>query len=126
MSMFDTKKKLAKVEQEKKALESEVETLREDVRKAKEDLSETKHKKKMEDEDIKHMVKMSKEAGEIDLKKKVMDCEKEKDKTIAEVKDEYRDKMELRLQTEVDNIKEMYGQILERLPNVNARLKGDI
>lgn len=126
MSMFDTKKKLAKVEGEKKALESEVELLREDVRKAKEDLSETKHKKKMEDEDIKHMVKMSKEAGEIDLKKKVMDCEKEKDKAIAEVKDEYRDKMELRLQTEVDNIKEMYGQILERLPNVTARLKGDI
>lgn len=123
--MFNTKKKIAKLETTKSNLELEVEKLKEEATKAKEELAEVKHKKKMEDEDIKHMVKMSKEAGEIDLKKKVMDCEKEKAEAIAVVKDEYRDKMEKRLQTEVSNIKEMYGQILERLPNVNAKLTGD-
>lgn len=124
--MFNTKKKLAELEKDKVSLEGKIDQLHEDVRKAKEELSETKHQRKMEDEDIKHMVKMSKEKGEIELKKKVMDCEQEKQEAIATVKDEYRDKMEERLQTEVDNIKEMYGQILERLPNVTARLKGDI
>lgn len=124
--MFNTKKKIAKLETTKNDLEIEVEKLKEEAAKAKEELAEVKHKKKMEDEDIKHMVKMSKEAGEIDLKKKVMDCEKEKAEAIAVVKDEYRDKMEERLQGEVNNMKEMYGQILERLPNVTARLKGDV
>lgn len=117
--MFKSKKKV-------KELELEIEQLQESVRKAKDELAETKHKKKMEDEDIKHMVKMSKEANVIEFQKKTMELEKDKQDAIATVKDEYRDKMEERLQTEVTNIKEMYGQILERLPNVNARLKGDI
>ena len=124
--MFNAKKKLDKLESDKKELESEVEKLRADVRKAKEDLADTKHKKKMEDEDIKHMVKMSQEKNGIELEKKLAKCESEKQDAIAEVKDKYRDKMEERLQNEVLNIKEMYGQILERLPNVNARLKGDL
>jgi len=124
--MFNTKKKIAKLETTKNDLEVEIEKLKEEATSAKEELAEVKHKKKMEDEDIKHMVKMSKEAGVIELKKKEMECEQAKDKAVAEVKDEYRDKMEDRLQTEVTNMKEMYGQILERLPNVTARLKGDI
>tara|TARA_R110000851_G_scaffold303263_1_gene460800 strand:+ start:1013 stop:1387 length:375 start_codon:yes stop_codon:yes gene_type:complete len=124
--MFNTKKKIAKLETIKSNLELEVEKLKEDASKAKEELAEVKHKKKMEDEDIKHMVKMSTERGEIELKQKIMDVNKQKDDAVAAVKDEYRDKMETRLQSEVDNIKEMYGQILERLPNVTARFKGDI
>ena len=124
--MFNTKKKLAKLQQEKSDLDKVVENLRIDICAAKDQLAETQHKKKMEDEDIKHMVKMSKEKGEIELKKEVMKCQQEKETAIAKVKDEYRDKMEARLQTEVDNMKEMYGQILERLPNVTARLRGDI
>ena len=116
----------SKLRAQKKSLEAEVEGLRGDVQKAEHELSTVKHQKKMEDEDIKHMVKISKEKQELELKRKVMDCESEKERAIATVKDEYRDKMESRLQKEVDNMKEMYGQILERLPNVTARLKGDI
>lgn len=109
-----------------KELKNQIENLRDSVRKAKDELADTKHQKKMEDEDIKHMVKMAKEKHEIEFQKKVMALEKDKQCAIATVKDEYRDKLEKRLQTEVDNIKEMYGQILERLPNVNANLKGNL
>ena len=122
----DKSDKLNKLEGEKKALEIVIESLRSDVREAKDDLADTKHERKMSDEDIKHMVKIAKEKDALTLQKKVMDCDSEKEKAIAKVKDEYRDKMEERLQKEVEGIKEMYGQILERLPNVNARLKGDI
>lgn len=119
--MFNTKLK-----QDKAHLETQIEGLKNEARVAKEDLADLEHKKKMEDEDIKHMVKISKESQELEFKKKVMDVEAEKEQAIATVKDEYRDKMEKRLQTEVDNIKEMYSQILERLPNVTAKLRGDI
>ena len=107
-------------------LNTEVIGLRKSIREAKDELADVKHQKKMEDEDIKHMVKMSKEKNELELQKKLMEYEGDKDKAIAAVKDEYRDKMEGRLQLEVDNMKEMYGQILARLPDVTARLKGDI
>jgi len=107
-------------------LSIEVVELRKQIREAKDELADVKHQKKMEDEDIKHMVKMSKEKNEIELKKNVMDCEKDKQEAIAEVKDKYRDKMEERLQLEVNNMKEMYNQILTRLPDVTARLKGDL
>ena len=119
-------RKLEKLQQEKVELKKEIKKLETDIRKAKDDLADTKHEKKMSDEDIKHMVKIAKEKDELTLKRKIMDVESEKEKAIAEVKDTYRDKMEERLQKEVEGIKEMYGQILERLPNVTARLKGDL
>jgi len=117
--MWTSRTKMKELEDKKGRLQDEVLDL-------KQDLALVRNKKKMEEEDIKHMVKMSKEKNEIELKKKIMDVEREQQLAIAKVKDEYRDKLEKRLKTEVDNIKEMYGQILERLPNVTARLKGDI
>jgi len=111
---------------EKVGLEVKLKGLKIDLRAAKEELAETKHKQKMSDEDIKHMVKIAKDKDELTLKRKIMDVEAEQAKAIATVKDEYRDKMEERLQKEVEGIKEMYGQILERLPNVNAKLTGKL
>jgi len=119
MSIFNSRNKI-------KDLENKIEDLRESVQSAKDELADTKHQKKMEDEDIKHMVQMAKEKHEIEFQKKVMEIEKEQQTAIGAVKDQYRDKLEVRLQTEVDNIKEMYGQILERLPNINANLKGSL
>jgi len=107
-------------------LEVKKTNLEKELRRVKDELADTKHKKKLEEEDIKHMVKMSKEANEIKLQKSIMDKEKEKQEAIAAVKDTYRDKMEERLQTEVTNIKEMYSDILERLPNINVKMKGDV
>ena len=121
-----TDEEAAELKQDKTRLEGEIKELRKEARQAKEDLTELKHKKKIEDEDIKHMVKISKEKQELEFKKKVMEVGAEKETAIGEVKDKYRDKLEERLQTEVDNMKEMYGQILERLPNVTARLRGEV
>ena len=39
---------------------------------------------------------------------------------IQEVKDDYQDRLTERLEIEVENMKEMYGEILARLPNVTA------
>ena len=85
-----------------------------------------KHEHKLADEDVKHMVRIREEQLDVEYEKKVVELERQQQEAIATVKDEYRDKLEARLQTEVDNIKEMYAQILERLPNVTAKIRGEL
>ena len=97
--------------------------LREQVRELKDDIQSLKSKKKIEEEDIKHMIRLKEERMEVANEKKALEMHREKDKAIAEVKDTYRDKLEGRLEIEVKNMKEMYGQILERLPNINVKAK---
>ena len=50
----------------------------------------------------------------------------EKNKEIAKVKDEYRDKVEEQLETRAKETKEMYNEILKRLPDVNVKLRGEV
>ncbi len=84
-------------------------------------LSDLKQEAKIADEDIKHMVKMREERLEIEFEKKNLERQQEKEAEIADVKDIYRDKLEVRLENEVVSIKEMYSEILQRLPTVSVR-----
>lgn len=122
MSIFGKSKKVEELER----LKAEIETLRDEKQKAKEELAQVKHEKKMEEEDIKHMVRLKEERLEVEKDKAMAKMERERDEAIAKVKDEYRDKMEQRLQEEVKGIKAMYSEVLARLPNVTAKLTGDI
>ena len=115
----DIAKKLNVYEDEIKGLASQKHDLTLEVEKV-------KLEKKNEMEETKHLVKLRDEKREIEFKKKEMDIEAEKAKAIAEVKDTYRDKMEAQLKTETENIKVMYGQILERLPNIKVGLNGKV
>ena len=106
--------------------ESGIKTLREQSHALSLEVEKVKLEKKNEMEETKHLVKLRDEKREIEFKKKEMDLEAEKAKAIAEVKDTYRDKMEAQLKTETENIKVMYGQVLERLPNIKVGLKGQV
>ena len=90
------------------------------------EIDRLKARKETEELELKHLVKMKEEKMQIELDKKAMEMEKEKNEAIAKVKDEYRDKLETRLIKEGENIKEMYNQILQRLPNINAKLSGKL
>lgn len=96
-----------------------------EIRKAKE-IKELELAHKISDEDIKHMTKIKEEKLEIAHERKVIEMERKKETEVAKVKDEYRDKLEKQLAQETANIKEMYGQILERLPNVNVKMTGSV
>ena len=98
-----------------------VASLQKKIRDLKDTVADLSHEKKLTEEDIKHMVRIDKERMEVENEKKQLERDRAQEKAIAEVKDQYRDKMERRLQTEVDNIKEMYTQILQRLPKVSVR-----
>lgn len=126
MRFSKKKENFEELESEKKELERKNESLREDRMRLREEVEDLKLKKKISDEDIKHMVKMKTESMELEFKKREVEADGKRAKEIAEVKDDYQGKMETQLANETKNIKEMYGQILERLPNVNAKLTGSL
>ncbi len=119
----DTQKELG---DQIKTLRDQIKTLKKERNGRQDEIERLKLKKKIEDEDIKHMVKMKEEKLGLEFKKKEMDIEQEKQDAIAKVKDAYRDKTEKSLVGQKDDIKEMYGQILQRLPDVNVNLKGGV
>lgn len=115
-----------KLEKELEDLKSEHDLKEKEVKRLKEELEELNLKKKMSEEDIKHMVKIDQERRDIEYQKKVMELEVKKNAEIERVRNDYRDKTEKQLETQVANMKEMYKEILGRLPDVNVRLKGTV
>jgi len=103
-------------------LESETDSLMRERHILKKEVEDLKLKKKIETEDIKHMIKIREEKQAIEKVKYEIKCDREKEKDVAIVKDEYRDKLEKRLELEVTNMKGMYSEILKRLPNVSYEM----
>jgi len=112
-------KRTTKLKNDIRTLEDERDTIVDENRKVKDELAELKQTKKMEDENIRHLVKIKEESLEIQHQKKTQDA-------IALVKDEYRDKQEALLNKQLDQGEKRYAEILARLPDVNVRLKGDV
>jgi len=107
-------------------LHEELRGLKREKAKLTDDLDQLKLKHKIEEEDIKHMVKLKMERNDLDFERKCMEAERAKDDAIAAVKDEYRDKTETQLVDQKNDIMELNSQILERLPNVRAKLTGQV
>jgi hypothetical protein len=82
-----------------------------------------RQKKSMDEEMIAHKLKMREEQVEIDSTKKIAAAERGADKRVAEVKDKYRDKVETQLAKRGDELKELFKDILKRLPDVNLAIK---
>ena len=106
---------------DKRELQADITRLEKDKRTLKDELEDLKHQKKLESEDIKHMVKINNERKDIELEKEKAKLEREQATAIAKVKDDYRDKTEKQLEKQLTNMKDMYGEILERLPNYNVK-----
>lgn len=117
--LLDNNKKL---EDKVKSLETELDGLFDERRKLKDEIEDLKVKKKVSEEDIKHMVKMREERLELQFEKKQVESDKKLQDELHKIANTYRDKTEKQLEKESASMKEMYGQILERLPNVTARL----
>jgi hypothetical protein len=86
--------------------------------------------KQIEEEMIAHKLKMREEQTTLDAEKKISEAErkaaKEKDEGIAATKDTYRDKLENQLEKRGNEMKEMYSEILTRLPDVTMAITKDI
>lgn len=113
--------KVKKLEEEKKDLKRVISNLESEKKTLKEEVSDLKLKKKMEEEDIKHMVKIDRERKDIELEREKVKLAGEQAKEIAKVKDTYRDKTEAQLEKQLVGMRDMYKEILERLPNYNIK-----
>jgi chromosome segregation ATPase len=105
-----------------RTLKSREDKLTKDIAKLNEQLAELKLKTKIEKEDIEHLVKMKLEKNDLEFEKKVVALEKTKDKEISKVREEYRDKTEQQLDKRGSEMKEMYSEVLTRLPSVTAHI----
>ena len=107
----------------KRALHEERDALLEQVNELKAEAKALKQNRKIEEEQIAHKIAMREGDLEIAQKKAIADIERKADERVAKVKDEYRDKLEKQLATRGDELKEMYKEILARLPDVNLAIE---
>ncbi len=100
--------------------------LKEDKEKLQEQVVQLKSTKKIEEEEIKHLVRLKEEKMEVTFERRQLTLDKEHQKKMHNLQTDYNDKIQARLEKEVDRMKGMYGEVLKRLPDVNVRLKGDV
>lgn len=115
--------KIQAIETEKNDLLKQIWQLKDDKDKLGREIDTLKSKKKIEEEDIKHMIKIKEEAFEIQKQKYSMDNDKKRDDAIGKIKDEYRDKLENWLIQKGKESDQRFVEILARLPNVNMEIK---
>lgn len=113
-------------EERVRKLEAERDELADKVFQANEKLKEYKAQTKRAEEEIRHHQKLAEERQELANERFKVKCEAEKDEAIARVKDQYRDKTEDYLNTQISRGEDMFKEVLKRLPNVSARLKGEV
>jgi len=126
MSMFIKKADVAE-------LQGEYEKTLKALRATKEELEDLKLKKRLEAEEIKHMVRINEEKNKQELESEKIKIIKEAQEVMAKFKEEQRvilveslkdfhGKIEKRFGDELSNLKEVYGLLMQRLPNVNLSL----
>lgn len=126
MSMFIRKSEVSE-------LQSEYEKTLKALRATKEELEDLKLKKRLEAEEIKHMVRINEEKNKQELESEKVRLIKEYQESISQFKEQQRvqlveslkdfhGKIEKRFGDELSNLKEVYGLLMQRLPNVNLSL----
>lgn len=97
------------------------------LRKEKSDLEhrirELEHKKELEEKELTHLVKMKEEKQFIEAQKKEIELQKKFNEKEMTLQTEYHKKNLDIISKEHADIKEIYKQIMERLPNVNVEVK---
>jgi chromosome segregation ATPase len=114
-------------------LQGELERVRKEKYKLVEDIEELKLRKRLENEEIQHMIKINEErlAQKLETEKlrlekehqaKITELERKTMDTINKSLSEYHGKMESRFSDELKNLKEVYSLLMQRLPNVNFEI----
>ncbi len=115
-------------------LQAEYEKTVKALRVTKEELEDLKLKKRLEQEEIKHMVKINEERKDSEVAKKQIELEKQYNEQINKFREEQtaallqltkelHGKLEGRFNVELGNLKEIYQALMARLPNVNLTLE---
>lgn len=87
------------------------------------ELEEIKLNKKIEIRDIEHMVKMKEEILNLNMQKKEVELEKKFNSEKMELLEKDHKKVLELLENNKKDMTEIYTKIMDRLPNVNMRIK---
>ena len=107
-------------------LKKEITSLKEEIAvlklEKKKEIEELKLTRDIEERDIKHLIKIKEERLSLESKKTEVDLkDKFKDKEMS-LQKEYFDKSITQLETARNEMKEVYTEIMKRLPNVNMNI----
>lgn len=91
--------------------------------KAQEDLAAVTLKKRVELEELQHHIKLERERTLLDVERKTLNAEKDFQQKEMKLQREYHDKAVNLIEKGNDQLKEMYGEIMKRLPNVSMRIE---
>ena len=105
------------------ALQEKISSLTKEKQTVTDELEGLKLQKKHEIRDIEHMVKMREEKQGIELEKKTVELQKKFQEKEMELQTKGHDKIMSMLEKGKDELKDVYKQIIERLPNVNMEIK---
>ena len=137
MFNFGKGKDFSELQKENEILEFENKHLREHRSKLKEEVEDLKLKKRIENEEITHLMKINVERADHKLEMKKIEVEREKQEVITKLKDDNRVKLEEsllqfhgkiedRFNTELKNLKDIYNMLTAKLPDVNMTITKNI
>lgn len=121
--MFCTQSGLEKALNKALGKEKDSAALKLQIAQLKEELENLKLQKKMEETEIKHLVKMKEEKQAIELQKALNDQNKQFNDKEMQLQTKYHEKVMLVLEEGSKKLQEIYKEILGRLPNVNVEMK---
>jgi uncharacterized secreted protein with C-terminal beta-propeller domain len=118
---------------ELKDLKSQVDDLVKEKRKLTEELAEVKLQKRMEQEEIAHLQRINEERLKSELGTEKLKLQQEHQTRIVELEEktmkeinkslvDFHAKIEKRFGEELKSLKEVYGLLMTRLPNVNMEI----
>lgn len=116
-----------------KDLEGQIEGLVKDKRELKEEVEDLKLKKRLEQEEINHLVKINEEKLKAELERKELKLEQDFQKKINELEEtsmkkvvaslaQFHEKMEAKFDSELKNMKDVLALLMKGLPNVNMEI----
>ena len=97
-------------------------SLKLEIKKLKEELETLKLQKKMEETEIKHLVKCKEEKADIEAERQKNLLTKTFNEKEMELQTKYHDKVMGVIESEHKKIQELYKEILGRLPDVNMTI----
>lgn len=93
------------------------------ARKLREEVAELKFKKELEEKELKHLIKMKEEKQFIELEREKIKIQSEFQKKEMDLQSKYHDQVMEGLEKASQDMKEIYKEIMLRLPNVNMEIR---
>jgi Skp family chaperone for outer membrane proteins len=120
--MFVTKKQIKEMLDEALGIKDGKAALQKEIRQLKDELEDLKLKKKMEETEIKHLVKLKEERQAVEADKQKNELAKTfNDKEMA-LQTKYHEQVMGVIQKEHEKLQALYKEIIGRLPDVNMTI----